>query len=49
MVNTGADLRATVPVDKDGIMRDATPDKGAYEYANVDHIPPSAPTNLRVL
>jgi hypothetical protein len=30
--NAGADLRATVPVDYDGITRDATPDIGAYEF-----------------
>jgi len=48
VVNAGLDLRATVPVDKDGITRDATPDRGAYEYANVDKVPPAAPVNLRV-
>jgi hypothetical protein len=48
VVNAGVDLRATVPVDKDGVTRDATPDRGAYEYANGDNVPPVAPTNLRV-
>jgi parallel beta-helix repeat protein len=32
-VNIGADLRSTVPSDKDGTSRDTQPDIGAYEYA----------------
>lgn len=31
-INAGLDLRSTVPTDKDGATRDATPDIGAYEY-----------------
>jgi Right handed beta helix region len=48
VVNVGVDLRSTVPLDVTGVTRDASPDRGAYEY-QVSVSAPAPPTNVRII